>query len=268
VEFHTPLVPDPYELLNFMASVQVSGGSLGGFAAIKDALEAACNELSWRKRTEKVIVLIGDAPPFPEEEKSCFKIARGFKGKISAIYKPSTGTSTLEPVTTAFFQKLATGGEEDLYLKHEKHGDMVRRIMQGILGSRWKDNIDRLFDQKETDRWSNLLQRKMAEEGFAWFFRHFRKWQVRPELVDALTAMGGESVAREMWRIVNDDSIPPWLFQRALYVLRHLTNVSSDYMNSSRDRLSPGQRVALAEMLKRLYGADVVHEGNLPVHPD
>jgi hypothetical protein len=260
IEFHTPLVPDPYELLNFMRSVNISGGSAEGYAAIKAALEAACNQLSWRSRTNKVIVIIGDAPPFPKEERDCLEMARNFEGKISAIYKPSSGsTLEMEPVTTAFFQKLATSGdEEDLYMRHEKQGDMVRRIVRAILGERWEKQINDLFEQQGTDRWMKLIHRKLEEEGYEWFFHQFKRTVVRPELVDALITIGGKPVAREMWRLLSDKRTRPWVFQRALYVLNGLTDAHVDYMSSPRDRLSPGQRFAMAELLKRLYGEDIV----------
>ncbi len=258
---HTPLVRDPYELLNFMRSVRISGGSRDGFAAILTALDISVNALNWRSGTEKAIIIIGDAPPFTKEVKSCITAARKFRtqGKVGTIYKES-GSVTLmfEPETIGIFKRISGAGGGP-FLRHDQSGDVARRIVSAVLGTEWEENIDAAFQRKRSPQWLKVIRRKQKEEDFDWLFDRFRRRGVRPELVDALVEMGGIRVAREMWRcLLRHKDTPTWLLQRALYVLQEMADIEIDYMEVERARLDNGQMAYIAEALRYAYGPEVL----------
>jgi len=260
VAAHTPLVHDPYELLNFMHSVCISGGSAEGYAAINTAMEVACKDLAWQARAEKVVVIIGDAPPFPKERKACLEKAREFKGKVAVIYKASGQvTRLLEPETVVALNKIANAGRGP-FLRYDGTGDVVRRIVKAILGTRWESNINQAFEEKGTDRWKKIVDRKKAKGHFDWFIEQFSKRTVRPELVEAVIEMGGERVAREMWGLIQPGRESPGVLQRALYVLKALAGVNIDYMKSDRHSLTKGELQYIAEVLKIRYGKGFLRE--------
>lgn len=260
----TPLVRDPYELLNFMDTVDISGGSAEGYAAIMTALKTACDGLTWREGSEKVIVIIGDAPPFPEEVREGLEMIRRFEGKVALIYKPSSGvTRRMEPQTTDIFQKMATAGQGP-FLRHEGGEDVVRLIVTAILGTRWRNEVTAAFDEERTDRWIRLLRRKERSGDFEWFIRQFKRPKVKPELVDALIEMGSEDVAREMWRCLQSENHGSWLLQRTLFVLQSMTDMHIGYINSKEDRFDRARMTYIAEALKHFYGPDVLGDEDRP----
>jgi hypothetical protein len=250
----TPMVSDPYELLNFMQSTVISGGSAEGYAAITEALKEAEHSL-WRKHTEKVIVIIGDAPPFPWNERICLQIAQGFRGKVATIYKQSMGTTlALEPQTIGIFQKIAAAGRGPFLLYDQGEGPVVRRIVSAILGVEWQSQIEDAFTRRQSDKWRRVVARRLETGDLAWLFREFRKPETRPEVVDGLISQGGPRVALEMWRCLQG-APPPWIMHRVLYVLRAIAGVEWEYLPEQRDALTPGQMSYIAEAIKLAYGA-------------
>ncbi len=248
---------DIFELLNFMNSVEISGGSAEGYAAIEKGLSHAVNTLHWRSGTEKALVIIGDAPPFPKTEKTAIGLIRDFDGTLSTIYKESKHTASyLEPATLAVFRRFKkTGGGE--FIRYDSEGNVVRRIVNVILGSEWTAQIDRVFEFQEKGRWQKILDRRVENRDIDWLMGQFTKQATRSEAVDALIRLGdkeGRAVAAHLWNILRKGKTPPWLMQRSLYVLSRLTNVQIDYIHSSRQRLSLKQLKYIREVLVFVYG--------------
>jgi hypothetical protein len=257
----TPLVQDPFELLNFMQSVVISGGSAEGFAAIGTALEATRDGLYWREGTEKVIVIIGDAPPFPWKKGICLDAARRFKGKVASIYKQSSGvTLAMEPETKSFFRKLSSTGGGPFLLYDEGEGDVVRRIVSAVLGTEWEEQIEEAFERKQTGRWRKVVERKILDGNFEWLIAQFKKRRVRPEVVDALVTMGGPAVVHELWKclLTEGERIDSWLLHRVLYVLQPLVDLQIDYTWANRNQLTPSQMLYIAEAIKHTYGPGIL----------
>ena len=259
---NTPMVGDRYELLNFMRSVRVSGGSAEGYSAIGEALDTAMNDLVWRKGTVKTIVLIGDASCFREERNRCLELARGFKGSVSTIYKASSMVTRMkEPETVDVFRRIAAAGGGH-FIRHDSEGDIVRRIVTLILGQEFAEEVNAIFDSRDSDRWMDFLRRKRSRGDLDWFIRQFRKRRVRSELIDALIEVGDKRVAKAMWRCIRSEETPTWLLQRSLYVLQSFTGLDINYMTSRRDRLSRVELDEISSILRHTFGKDVVARNN------
>jgi len=259
---NTPLSSDPFELFNFMRSVDISGGSSAGYAAVGTAMETAHKELMWRDDAEKAMVIVGDAPSFPRERGRCLGVARRFDGKVGAIYKRSSSTAiSMEPETKSFLQSLATAGGGP-FLRQDHDEEVVRRIVSAVLGTRWQDVIDKVFEDKRSGQaqWMRIIRRKQGEKDYDWLFRQFRKPKVRIELVDTIEKMKAERVVREIWECLCSRDSEPWLIQRSLYLLRSMTGIEIDYMRSSRERLTKGQLLYVSEYLKFFYGPRILDE--------
>lgn len=254
----TPLVSDPYELLNFIRFVEVGGGSAELCSAIGTAMKAAKEELVWRKGVEQAMVIIGDAPPFMEERKSCVNYARRFKGKVATIYKASSGgTLTMEPETTATFIELAREGGGS-FIRHDTEGDVVRHIVGAILDPKWEREINAVFEQRRSGKWEKVVKHKVESGEIDWLLWKFSEPSVRPELVNALIDVGDARVAREMWQCLGRKDADPWLIQRSIYVLQNITGMQFDYDPAQRDSLTKAQFLFIAENLKRVYGSSIL----------
>ena len=76
------------KLTSFISTITASGGG-DWEEAVLDGVDAAIKELSWRKKSKKIIVLIGGSPPHPEDVKPLEALVSEFRrdGGTSA---PST----------------------------------------------------------------------------------------------------------------------------------------------------------------------------------
>lgn len=250
----TPLVNDLYELLNFMNCVDISGGSSEGYAAIDKGLDRAINKLEWRDETQKAIVLIGDAAPFPQTVSDTLHLVRRFDGRVSTIYKNSEHTpSHLEPTTLSNFRGIARAGKGD-FIRYDVTGDVVQHVVTVVLGSEFADQIRRVFAFQEKGPWKKVLARRVAEEDIDWLVNQMMKRDAKPEVADALLQIGGKALAARIWRLLQQGDLATWQLQRCVYVLSELTNVHINYIHSSRKYLTQKQMNYIKDVLTFVYG--------------
>ena len=171
-----------------------------------------------------------------------------------AIYKNSEHTpGELEPVTINTFRKYAMAGRGE-FIRYDVSGDVVRHITNAILGTEWEEQIRAVFAYREAGRWKNVLDRRVANRDIDWFMNLFVQQRTRPEAVDALVQIGGKEVAARIWKIIKDGTDSPWLMQRCIYVLKKLTNLHINYIESSRTRLSRRQLRYIKDVLVFTFG--------------
>jgi hypothetical protein len=75
------------KLTSFLSHITASGGG-DWEEAVFDALEAATQELTWRKKSKKIVILVGSSPPHPEDVQPTMDLVRKFRaegGNLSAI---------------------------------------------------------------------------------------------------------------------------------------------------------------------------------------
>jgi len=261
---HTPLVHDIFELLNFMNSVNISGGSSKGYAAVAEALEATVRELRWRNDTEKAIVIMGDAAPFPKTYSRAVGHIRSFQGKVHTFFIRSDQTVSdlkLEAATVTSFNNFAMSSGGDFLEYSTEQQDLARRIITAAFGQRWKSDIDRIFAYEDRGGWRKVLEHRIEKGDMQWLMKQFMSRTARPEAIDALVDQGktqkeGRGVAARVWKILQQDRNPSWLHQRCLYVLDRLAELQTDYMATPRDHLNRGQRRYFESFLAVKYGRD------------
>lgn len=153
--------------------------------AVYAALEQAIN-FSWRPTAKKVVILIGDAPPHPEELEETLALVRSFwksgKGIVHTIFIPieihrkKSAPDLLDPKV----QKLFTKQEMEFLIKRDQkklpdrteglsqkveeifrsiamngggecvrlqdEKEIVREMLQTVLGRQWKVDVDEIYD--------------------------------------------------------------------------------------------------------------------------
>ena len=155
LSFHTAKLQD------FLSHVSANGGG-DWEEAVKEALDAAVNELKWRKQSKKIIILVGGSPPHPWDVDDVNKIVRDFHaqgGYISTIdvtkqqhdefdramwkslhgsepYKPSPMPEFYKDVEKSFSHMAHDGGGEFISLDQNKA--LIRSVFELTFGSRWK----------------------------------------------------------------------------------------------------------------------------------
>ncbi len=158
LSFHTA------KLQSFLKNITADGG--GDFEeAVRDAVDAAINELSWRKRSKRAIILVGGSPPHKWEFDEVVSLAsdfRGERGQLSAIdvtvelhrqfdlqmwralqgmkeYKPSPMPEFYKETERDFREIAKAGGGSLVMLGEDKK--LIRSIMELAFGSRWKTEM-------------------------------------------------------------------------------------------------------------------------------
>jgi len=164
LSFHTN------KLQGFLASITAFGG--GDFPeAVRDGLDAAVQDLNWRKKSKRVIILVGGSPPHAWDVDAVYEIAGDFKGdrgQINAIdvtrqahyrhdlgmWRAIHGKKTYEPSplpefyreTAASFSAIAKrGGGEMVELDQEKQ--LIRNVLELTFGSRWKTEMKEFLEE-------------------------------------------------------------------------------------------------------------------------
>jgi len=158
------------KLQDFLAHINAAGGG-DWEEALKDGLDAAINELKWRKQSKRIIILVGDSPPHPWDVDDVHKIVREFRkqgGFVSAIdvtkkqhdefdrnlwkslhgrepYQPSPLPEYLKEVARSFNEIAHDGGGEMISLDQDKA--LIREVFELTFGSRWKVEMARFMKE-------------------------------------------------------------------------------------------------------------------------
>jgi hypothetical protein len=154
----------------FVAGLRADGG--GDYEeGVKQGIEAAIDELSWRKTAKRILILIGGTPPHRADTAALLQLARDFRakgGSIGAIdvtkrlheeYERadwvahgSQGTFTTTPMpgfyretTDAYATLSDEGGGELLSLGEEKA--LLKQVMMLTFGTRWRVEMARFMDR-------------------------------------------------------------------------------------------------------------------------
>jgi hypothetical protein len=132
------------KLQRFLRETEAYGGGdipEDVLAGVQTAIEKA----GWTPTSKKIVIVFGDAPPRSEDNglSKMFDLCKKWKdapggGVISAI--DTTGGSKL---MDEFKQMAADGGGEATFLNDEQA--IVKQLVVLIFGTKWKDEIDKVY---------------------------------------------------------------------------------------------------------------------------
>jgi hypothetical protein len=154
------------KLQDFVSNLQAGGG--GDWPeAVFDGLEAAVNDLKWRKNSKRVIVLVAGSPPHPDSVSNVLGLVQNFQaqgGMVSvldmaekmhedferAVYKTSSqlvGSAFKPTPLPGFYQEFRNtmssiakaGGGEFIPLTDDKA--LTKQIIVMTFGSRWQTEM-------------------------------------------------------------------------------------------------------------------------------
>lgn len=162
------------KLQDFVSNLEAGGG--GDWPeAVFDGLEAAVNDLKWRKNSKRVIVLVAGSPPHPDSVSNVLGLVQNFQaqgGMVSvldmaekmhedferAIYRTSsqtTGKPYKPSPLPGFYQEFRStmssiakaGGGEFIPLTEDK--TLTKQIIVMTFGSRWQTEMAKFLRDLE-----------------------------------------------------------------------------------------------------------------------
>ena len=144
-----PLTSDVGALEAYLAGVTASGGG-DEPEAIHKALEWAMRQNDFRPQARKVILLFGDAPPHPQDVRTCIGLARTFHGQTGGIVSTVTCDRSAAVVRGTVrrpadlripeFVRIAEAGGGEAFLITD-HTKIVTQLMVLAFGSRHREKV-------------------------------------------------------------------------------------------------------------------------------
>ncbi len=157
---------------SFVANLRSDGG--GDYPeAVYEAVDAAMSELSWRKTSRRIMIVIGSSPPHPESMPALLKAVRDLKEKNGAIgaidvtkrlhdeyeradwvahgskgeFTPTPLPGFYKEVSDTYRVVTAQGGGELMALGEDK--SLLRQVMVLTFGTRWRVEMAKYMGKLE-----------------------------------------------------------------------------------------------------------------------
>lgn len=157
---------------NFVANLRSDGG--GDYPeAVYEAVDAAMTELSWRKTSRRIMIIIGSSPPHPQSMPALLKLVRELKEKNGAIgaidvtkrlheeyeradwvahgsvgeFKVSPMPGFYSEVSDTYRVITGQGGGELMALGEDK--SLLRQVMILTFGTRWRVEMAKYMGKLE-----------------------------------------------------------------------------------------------------------------------
>ena len=117
--------------------------------AVDEALRVAIDELNWRKRSKKIILLIGDAPPHQQDMLKTRKLIEKFRKKMGGMVATlDISRPLMIPISGEREKKIMEefklfaeiGGGESARLVNEER--VIRQMVVLVFGTRWESCLD------------------------------------------------------------------------------------------------------------------------------
>ena len=163
-----PLTLSTAKLQTFLGSIQAKGGGEWQENTL-GAVQAAVTKMDWKPYARKVIVLIGDSPPEPQDFAPLLALIRDFRrnnGTLSGVdvqqeeheryerafwikvHRPEANAAEIGPLPefakqaqAAYKVLAATGGGSIRSLSHD--ADINQQVMILVFGDKWQDEVSR-----------------------------------------------------------------------------------------------------------------------------
>jgi hypothetical protein len=143
-----PLTHKTQQLEQFLQGMDPVGGG-DQAEAVTDGLRVAINEFNWGRDSKKIILVIGDAPPHPEDMQQARELVEKFKTRMNGMVATlDTSSQNFRPQgqnpapgVLPEFRELAMigGGESARVIDEEK---VIKQMAVLVFGTKWESYLD------------------------------------------------------------------------------------------------------------------------------
>ena len=254
-----PISSDRFAILNFLEGLEARGGG-DVPEAILDAVEFALDELPWRQKTHRVLLIIADAPPHPEDmAKLRMRIRSATRSSKSSMVISTifTGRGQLQPARQAEAEKAlreiaAMGGGEFAHL--DNSNQVVSQLINMTLGSRFRKVLGDLLKTRSASPRQAMVRRKVEQRDIDWLIRKLHFPPVEPAVVEGLIKIGSPAVAMRCLDLISTGRAGRDVQEAALYVIRRITRYGGSLDLTRALETQPEAWAEIKSALKRAYG--------------
>jgi Mg-chelatase subunit ChlD len=141
-----PLSSNLSEVIVFLDGIQPGGGN-DVPEAVDAGLEWATENNTFRHQARKVILLFGDAPPHPQKQNRCLKLAADFHSQQNGIISTITCRSRDDKPLDDFVEIAQAGGGEAYLTRDER--ELMAQLVILVFGSQHRGKVLEAFDMLE-----------------------------------------------------------------------------------------------------------------------
>ena len=258
VTMATPISNDRYAILNFLESLRAKGGG-DVPEGVLDAFEHAFDELRWRPNAHRVMILVADAPPHPEDmSKLRMRLRSSARSNristtVSSIF---TGRGVVSHARQAEAEKALreiceAGGGEFAYLENKKQ--VTEQLVSMTLGTRFRKSAGQLLEQRRASPRHMLVSQRVRGRDLDWLLQKLFIVPVEPSVVSGLVEIGSPGVAIRCLDLVSDNTHRRGTREAALYVLKRITRYDGSLDFSQSLISQEGAMKDLHAALERAY---------------
>jgi len=223
-----PLSSDRYQILNFLQGLEARGGG-DVPEAVFAALEHALDGLLWRPEARRVIVIVADAPPHPEE---MARLRMRLKTETRSRNQPLTVStiftggrdmivSRQRDAETGLKAVAAAGDGEFSHLSNMSQ--VVTQIRAATFGRRFEKEIQRLLRERRESPRQQIVRKRVETGDVDWLLRKLKIVPIEPSVVAGLIQIDSPGVALRCFDLATDEGANRSTREAALYILRRIT---------------------------------------------
>ena len=223
-----PLSRNPWAAMNFLEILSAGGGGKPR-ESLLSPLKRAFSLFSSPSKRRRLVLLVGDAPGRPEEEKELRELVRRFHGEeggfLCALYTgPPVERSPFKGEALEEFRTLAgLGGGRCVSLKDKP--STIREVLALLVGEKDKKNVDRFLVnlEKRPPAAVRVTRRKLIPSDPGWILGRLASDPVPVGLVREILRRPDPGLLAGLLAVLEgkeDSSFPLAGRQAVLYILR------------------------------------------------
>jgi Mg-chelatase subunit ChlD len=128
------------KLRSILAGVQAEGGGPDWEEAVARGLATAVREMSWRQRSRKVIVLVANSPPHPQDWPEIEQILAEFRGRGGVVTAIEAALPEFRDEVRRSLERIAAAGGGEV-LSLDERESILRSLMVAAFGAEWKTQL-------------------------------------------------------------------------------------------------------------------------------
>lgn len=254
-----PLSRGRYRLMTYLDTIRAAGG--GDIEeAVLSGLEHCKDDLDWSPSAQRVIILIGDAPPHADEAEDAVRVALDFHNEGGTVHSvvtfdPRHSAGAMERRTAKTFERIARRGGGAFVTLGEAE-DLVIELLVLSFGESWRDEITTAYSNvRSGTSWRDQFLARMIRTGnLRSLARKLRVAPVYPGVVNHLIEQPDPKIVPLVLSVMQDQDLPEDCHWAGIYVLTRRLGV--------RLRSLPSSPLPVLETLERAYRESLTNPGS------